>query len=376
MELILTNLVAYLISVAAGLRTNAIGEARAKRLEEQLEQQQRELLAIRSRKTLKQRLNELASDTARLMQELGVSNERESGLWSLFSDPLFCSDFAEWLAHWELPDPDQTESRLRERMEQALVASGASKTEANDCVSDFFKMSESLIFESGPLAQWRHHLALQTLREQHEQMLAVLHESQGEFSASRITDALEKYRELALKQFDIIDLAGLPEDDRNIAMRSFVLRQLYIPLRIRLDVPSDSGEFLSDIEEFRDQTRLAAAGRTTTKTMKSNDGRESVGDLITQFKKVVVLGDPGGGKTTLMRWLATAYLLRLNNDEELQELPDVETLPQGDLLPILVRCRELPKDADCKGLEDILAHFLSVIDIPGELRESLAGRPA
>ena len=49
----------------------------------------------------------------------------------------------------------------------------------------------------------------------------------------------------------------------------------------------------------------------------------------------------------------------------------MSTLPEGDLLPNLVRCRDLPRDADRSGLEDILEHFLAIIEIPGELRPPL-----
>ncbi|MGX9726927.1 MAG: S1 family peptidase [Candidatus Electronema sp. VV] len=45
-----------------------------------------------------------------------------------------------------------------------------------------------------------------------------------------------RYRELALKSCDIIDLANLPEDDRHLASRELQLRQLYVALRMWKEV--------------------------------------------------------------------------------------------------------------------------------------------
>src|SRR5262249_12779429 len=86
--------------------------------------------------------------------------------------------------------------------------------------------------------------------------------------------------------------------------------------------------------------------------------RTSVGERLAMAKHLVVLGDPGAGKTTLTRWIATAYLLRLKSETEWKDLPDIQTLPAEEWLPILVRCRDL--DADCLdgALDDVLKHTL------------------
>jgi NACHT domain len=82
--------------------------------------------------------------------------------------------------------------------------------------------------------------------------------------------------------------------------------------------------------------------------------RVSIGERLAQTGRLVVLGDPGAGKTTLMRWIATAYLLRLKQDDHWKELPDVKTLPDSDWLPIIVRCRDLQRETLAGSLEDIL----------------------
>lgn len=88
-----------------------------------------------------------------------------------------------------------------------------------------------------------------------------------------------------------------------------------------------------------------------------------VGERLSQAKHLVVLGDPGAGKTTLTRWIATAYLLRLKHDEDWKELPDIKTLPEADWLPIILRCRDLDLDSLSGSLVDILKHTLRKVQL-------------
>jgi hypothetical protein len=199
------------------------------------------------------------------------------------------------------------------------------------------------------------------------------------------------YRQAALALIDIVDLANLPEDDRHIAMQRFMLRQLYIPLRLTLDQPKADGqdeETLVEWELRRERIRLSSAGRTqedvdiadTEVTSHSlgdllagrrNDpkeltepGLEPKTGLANRVSRLVILGDPGGGKTTLLRWLATAWLLRTERPSDAAELPDVGSLPEGALLPILVRCRQLDREAlgECT-LADILLQALRPMEL-------------
>ncbi|MEM7538799.1 MAG: HEAT repeat domain-containing protein [Chloroflexota bacterium] len=80
-------------------------------------------------------------------------------------------------------------------------------------------------------------------------------------------------------------------------------------------------------------------------------------------RSLVILGDPGSGKTTLIRWLATAFLLKLKNEHDWRELPDVKTLPEKFFLPILIRCRDLPEHCLSGTLKDILYYVFRKIEI-------------
>lgn len=182
--------------------------------------------------------------------------------------------------------------------------------------------------------------------------------------------ALEIYLEATRQFCDIIDLAGLPEDDRHLAMQKFLLRQLYVPLRVSVEAPAQAGlseREIENLEQRRERQRLSAAGRIAREDSARQIETQPVGKRLWESKRLVVLGDPGGGKTTLLRWLATACLLRQANDADFTQLPDADTLPQQDWIPVLIRCRELEHQRLKQyTLDDILRQALSQLHLPGE----------
>lgn len=211
-------------------------------------------------------------------------------------------------------------------------------------------------------------------------------------SASEVTERalLTSYLRAARGLWDIVDLAGLPEDDRHIAMQKFMLRQLYMPLRMVIEQASDDA-LLDALEARRERQRLASAGRSATGgNDRVNDTRVSLGAWLTAAlglgeskpvqtdaqppvtPRLLVLGDPGGGKSTLLRWLATACLLRLENSGDFALLPDVATLPAVEWVPILIRCRDLDKATLGQGsLEDLLRQTLPKLELATSHVEAL-----
>lgn len=170
-------------------------------------------------------------------------------------------------------------------------------------------------------------------------------------------DSAEKrYRNLLLDSCDIVNMGNLPED-RRIAQRELKLRLLYIPLRVWIESRREGGQeaLLEEVEE-----RRAASLRGTARIEKvgSNRRRVPVGERLAKARRLVILGDPGSGKTTLTRWIATAYLLRLKNDPDWKNLLDVKTLPDEDWLPIIVRCRDLDQKCYSGAIDEILGHVL------------------
>lgn len=169
-------------------------------------------------------------------------------------------------------------------------------------------------------------------------------------------DLESRYRALALKSCDIVDLANLPEDDRHLASKELELRRLYVALRLKLEIQiSDdvSDETLKALE----RRRLTPWGGDVTEDAEPAS-LVSIGERLQAARRLVVLGDPGAGKSTLLRWLATAFLLRLQQSPDWQDLPDIASLPTENLLPILIRCRDLP--ANTLTLDDMLSHSLRI----------------
>src|SRR5208283_3015230 len=109
------------------------------------------------------------------------------------------------------------------------------------------------------------------------------------------------YCEKALKAWDIIDLSNLPEGDVQMATQTLLLRQLYMPLRLYVEVARERGsdeEAFAGMEERREATRLWEAGRSRGGDMfRERKEPSPVGERLGVARRLVVLGDPGGGKT-------------------------------------------------------------------------------
>ncbi|HEX4961839.1 MAG TPA: NACHT domain-containing protein [Thermoanaerobaculia bacterium] len=141
------------------------------------------------------------------------------------------------------------------------------------------------------------------------------------FISHRGFEAEQRYAGLALRTFDAAGLARL-------ALRGHAapppLSKLYVPLRVT-----------------------------------SRGLPFPVGEVLKAPRRCVILGEAGTGKTTLVHWLATAYLQKARMAPiEWIRLPGVSTLPNDPLLPVVVSCRDLDP-ADAPGsLDDFLCHAL------------------
>jgi hypothetical protein len=205
--------------------------------------------------------------------------------------------------------------------------------------------------------------------------------------------ALDAYIQAARKLWDIVDLAGLPEDDRHLAMQRFVLRQLFVPLRLTVEAPAHqewSDDAVQQLEQRRQERRLTEAGRGVREGLAAGNEpkKYSIGERLRPViippkrgrkkgkqkqtpapplvPRLVILGDPGGGKTTLLRWLATAYLMRSMKDPDFAKLPDAASLPEKDWLPVLIRCRDLDRSRIEKQevtIDDVLRQSLSKLEL-------------
>lgn len=179
--------------------------------------------------------------------------------------------------------------------------------------------------------------------------------------------ALLAYRQALLRSCDILDLSGLPEYEVARVLEKFRLRNLYVPLRIQVPVRADQIDeaCFAELESRRERQRLREAGRGESGKKLPTHRTQPLGNRLDAVRRLVVLGDPGTGKTTLLRWMATAYLLRLALDPAREKLPDVKSLPIKEWLPVLVRCRELdPQQLSRITLDDILDQAVRKLEIP------------
>jgi HEAT repeat protein len=177
-----------------------------------------------------------------------------------------------------------------------------------------------------------------------------------------------KFRDIMLQACDIIDLANLPSD-RHLATRQLMLRSLFVPLQVRLEREAGQDVEVEELAALERRRHPGAGDRKDPSTASAPlpdlgpglhpvRSLAPVGQRLAKSRRLVVLGDPGAGKSTLLRWIATAYLLRLRHDPERAALPGVETLPDEEWLPILIRCRELGRDQVSGVLDDMVQQIL------------------
>lgn len=124
----------------------------------------------------------------------------------------------------------------------------------------------------------------------------------------RVREALAAYARYLANECGTIQLDGLPADSE-VGSRRLRLEDLFVPLH--LDVEVRGGEEPRVLE------------------------RQTVGAILADHSRLALLAPPGGGKSTLVKRLATAY----GDPSRREEIAD--DLPDRDWLPLFFRCREL-----------------------------------
>jgi hypothetical protein len=164
--------------------------------------------------------------------------------------------------------------------------------------------------------------------------------------AALAAKAEANYRRWLGEECGYIQLDGLPADTDLSATR-LRLERLFVPLKATfLPKPDD----LPEVQKSLRDTTL------------------SVGEMLESSAHLSVLAAPGGGKSTLLKRLATAYAF----PERHGEVSD--GLPQRNWLPLFLRCRELRDRAHrpiLELLDDIPRHAGMNADESATFQESV-----
>lgn len=144
---------------------------------------------------------------------------------------------------------------------------------------------------------------------------------------------LEKYCQYICAQCGEIDLNGLPTNQED-AGRKYALERIFVPLTLKgfkgrdeesvYEIPETILETEGDIEEWLASYRKMKSEVTLGELIPANGG----------FRRFV-LSDPGGGKTTLLKRIASVYSMQ-------EKCADREVFPQRELFPVWIRCRDIP----------------------------------
>lgn len=362
-EVLLPNLLAYVMNLASSERSGAIAIAREKAFKKAVENEDGLRKAFASTYSIRDEVRGACAELARNRAQLGVT-PKEEPLWRLLSDEVFQADLAEWLMAGGIEEGKDVQARILQAMETILARVGASPQQIAFLKTDYFDSLEKTLFAHPVLAHWRHQQSLDYLREQVVVLRRRAEEAAGIYSQEKQKAALGHYCENALAVWDIIDLSNLPEGDIHMATQKLLLRQLYMPLRIEVEATKGgegSDAAVARFEEQRDVRRHREAGHLVAdnpERPEPKDSRSPVGERLGVSRRLVVLGDPGGGKTTMLRWMATAYLLLHKDDAAFTQVPDTQTLPRRPWIPVLIRCRDLGEADLCRCFTDFLTQHL------------------
>ncbi|WP_423226106.1 NACHT domain-containing protein [Candidatus Amarolinea aalborgensis] len=114
-----------------------------------------------------------------------------------------------------------------------------------------------------------------------------------------LRDATARYLRYLLDRYRFLEFKGMGANDR-LALR-LPLSDMYVPLKARIEMPEG--------DTWARALRLAG-GRATAEEVAATGERMSgplaLLDLLQKHQGLIILGDPGAGKTTFLKYLAVA----------------------------------------------------------------------
>lgn len=157
---------------------------------------------------------------------------------------------------------------------------------------------------------------------------------------------LANYKSFLIKDCGQMTIEGVSAD-MDTGQRRFDLERLFVPLQVSACPPEFNQSDPDRVEKLK-------------KWHRENNGAIPFGKALATQKRIALLALPGGGKTLLLKRLAVAYAAPARRGISGDQLPNL------DLTPILIRCREwrdhikLPIPTLLKNIADITGqHNLS-----------------
>lgn len=161
--------------------------------------------------------------------------------------------------------------------------------------------------------------------------------------AGRDARVIEAYRSFLLRDCGEMTIEGM-RADMDTAQRKFDLEKLFVPLEV-LQFPPNIPLTDSNREAKLEQWRVKHAAPV------------AFASAFEKTTKIALLALPGGGKTLLLKRLAVAYANPIRRQSSSDKLPDV------DLLPIMIRCREW-KEHIRKPIPTLLSNIAAITGEP------------
>jgi hypothetical protein len=179
-------------------------------------------------------------------------------------------------------------------------------------------------------------------------------------------DFWKKYRKQIVKSFTSLRVYGL-EIDRAIFAD---LLALFVPLRLAPLIPGKSSKqnetpkeaSRRSIEEMILQEEKQAEEKQEKEKEKEPEGVVDVANAFVQKRRIALVGGPGAGKTTMLKWWA---IITASEGAEGQELRRKFGLPSEPLIPLYVRFRDFARWVQANGMDGmegrlgLVANFLA-----------------
>lgn len=156
----------------------------------------------------------------------------------------------------------------------------------------------------------------------------------------RPDEAKAAYLNYLRQDYGSITLEGLPPDQQ-IGVRKLKLENIFVPLH--LEPPRYAS---TTVPRQGNEIQPASAVQ-----------RQTVGDVLTDHRRLAILAAPGAGKSTLVKRLAVAYgFPERRNDAD-------DRLPERPWLPLVIRCRQLG-DTVTQPITEILQRIPILAEMP------------